>query len=220
MESGTRQTTHRRTMPNFDDLLLRETNHRCANDLQLVVSLLALQSRRATNPETQQSLHDAMERVSILARSRAALRHQTELSLEAALRQVCEALHSQAEPRSILISLTVGQYHQGLSSPQIMTVALAVNELSTNAIKHAFAEGVAGRIQITLRNHDDRHIVVLIDDDGLPFPETINPQSGGLGLGLVKRLVAAIGGLVIVPTHGSKIFELRIPVDLGGRARS
>ena len=141
MKSGaTRTGSYRRTMPHFDDLLLRETNHRCANDLQLVVSLLALHSRRATNPETQQSLRDAMERVSILARSRAALQHQAELSLEAALRQVCEALHSQAEPRSILMSLMVGQYHQGLSSPQIMTVALAVNELCTNAIKHAFAE--------------------------------------------------------------------------------
>ena len=45
------------------DLLLRETNHRCNNDLQLVVSLLALQSQRVTNPEARQALTDAMEQV-------------------------------------------------------------------------------------------------------------------------------------------------------------
>ena len=45
------------------ELLLRETNHRCSNDLQLVVSLLALQSQRATSPEARQALTDAMERV-------------------------------------------------------------------------------------------------------------------------------------------------------------
>jgi two-component sensor histidine kinase len=52
-----------------DDLLLRETNHRCSNDLQLVVSLLSLQSRRANSDETRQALADAMERVAVLAAS-------------------------------------------------------------------------------------------------------------------------------------------------------
>ena len=58
------------------DLLLRETNHRCSNDLQLVVSLLALQSRRAAVPEVRQALADAMERVSIIARARHAMHRE------------------------------------------------------------------------------------------------------------------------------------------------
>ena len=194
-----------------DDLLLRETNHRCSNDLQMVVSLLALQSGRAKSDETRQALTDAMERVSVLARSRAALQHQKHLTLEAALRQVCEALHAQAEPRSILISCEIAHENHSLSPAQVMTLALTVNELATNAIKHAFAQGKSGSIRISARE-DDRNLTVIVDDDGLPFPEASEGKNGGLGLGLVKRLVASIGGMLIPPPNGSKVFEIRLPV--------
>lgn len=198
-----------------DDLLLRETNHRCSNDLAMVVSLLALQSRRAASAETRDALTDAMERVSILARARSTLQHEGKQSLEAVLRQICEALRSQAEPRGIHVSLDAAESPQGLSASKIMTVALAVNELATNAIKHAFEEGKSGYVHVSVRRHDDRQIVVLVDDDGLPFPDSGggDGKGTGLGLGLVKRLVASAGGLLITPADGSKIFELRIPVE-------
>ena len=97
-----------------DDLLLRETYHRSSNDMQLVVSLLSLQSRRATNAEARDALADAMARVAILAHARADLNERRPTSLRRALEQVCEALVSQTEPRSILISLHTEYDVQGL----------------------------------------------------------------------------------------------------------
>jgi two-component sensor histidine kinase len=191
-----------------DDLLLRETNHRCSNDLQLVISLLALQSRRAANPEVREALADAMERVSVLAHARHALHQERPATLEVALRQVCDALHSQAEPRSILISLEVVHDGQSLPANHITTVTLVVNELATNAIKHAFEEeGKAGHIRVTITAQCGE-TVILVDDDGLPFPE---PGGNGLGMGIAKRLMASIGGLFIPPAPGTKLFELRVP---------
>lgn len=194
-----------------DDLLLRETNHRCSNDLQLVVSLLGLQSRRASSAEVRQALADARDRVSILARARSAMHRDRPPSLEAALLQVCEALGAQAEPRSILISLEARHEVHGLSAPQITTLALVVNELTTNAIKHAFEEGESGHIRVTISRNGNRDVTILVDDDGLPFPETANGE--GLGMGLAKRLMASIGGLFIPPSPGSKVFELRVPIE-------
>ena len=194
-----------------NDLLLRETNHRCSNDLQLVVSLLSLQSMRATSEEARRALNDAMERVSVLARSRAALNHHAAPSLGAALRQITEGLHAHCEPRSILVSLELATEGERLSPAQITTIALVVNELATNAIKHAFHEGRSGHIMIKAYDRDESSIVILVDDDGLPFPEPTG-KSGGLGLGLVKRLVASTGGLFISPPPGAKIFEIRVPV--------
>jgi two-component sensor histidine kinase len=194
------------------DLLLRETNHRCGNALQLVVSLLGLQSRRAASEETRQALNDAMERIAVLARARVAMTRDDQPSLEEALRQICEALHAQAEPRSILISLRVAHEARGLSSTQITTVALVVNELATNAIKHAFEEGKSGHIQVTVGRAAGGGVTVLIDDDGLPFPDNTHAGGDGLGLGLAKRLMASICGLFIPPRPGSKGFELRVPV--------
>ncbi len=195
-----------------NDLLLRETNHRCSNDLQMVVSLLALQSSRAKSDETRQALTDAADRVSVLARSRAALQREKHLTLGAALRQVCEALHAQAEPRSILISCEIAHESHSLSPTQVMTLALTVNELATNAIKHAFAQGKSGSIRISVREGDGRNLTVIVDDDGLPFPDAAEGKSDGLGLGLVKRLVASIGGMLISPSNGSKVFEIRLPI--------
>lgn len=211
MNSMANGLSGRRQPEQDNDLLLRETNHRCSNDLQLIVSLLAIQSRRSTNPEVRQALTDAMERVSILTRARRMMQQERQPSLEAALRQVCEALHAQAEPRSISISLQAFQEVRGLHQNQITTLALGVNELATNAIKHAFEVGCDGHIHVLISKHEDDGVIVTVDDDGLPFRE--NDGGGdGLGLDLVKRLMVSIGGLLIPPPAGSKVFELRVPL--------
>ncbi len=193
------------------ELLLRETNHRCSNDLQLVVSLLALQSRRATNPEVCQALEDAMERVAALAQARISVHDAQQPSLESALQRICEALHSYAEPRSVLVSLKAAHEVSGLDANTITTLALVVNELATNAIKHAFKEEMGGHIRVTINQSDGRHLIVTVDDDGLPLPAT---ESSGLGMGIVKRLMASIDGMFIPPGRGSKMSELRVPLGM------
>src|SRR4051812_41505303 len=105
-----------------NDLLLRETHHRCANDLQLVVGMLSLQSRKAASQEVRQALADATARVAVLARARLELDHPGQQSLRAALQQVCEALHSQAEPRSIAISVEVAHDLQDLGATEVTTL--------------------------------------------------------------------------------------------------
>ena len=153
-----------------------------------------------------------MERVAVFARARTSLQQDRQPTLDAALRQVCEALHSQAEPRAILVSLETAAGSNGLSADQITTLALIVNELATNAIKHAFAAEKSGHVRILVRQHDSQTLAIIVDDDGLPFPELADRRGGGLGLGLVRRLMESIGGLVILPANGSKCFEIRVPV--------
>lgn len=196
----------------LDDLLLRETNHRCGNDFQLIVSLLLFQSMRMKNEEARDALSDAAEQVAVLARARASIAQQNTPDLANAISQVCEALRPYAEPRSIGIVFNVDQAPSGLSAERITPVALVVNELMTNAIKHAFQEGVAGRITVTIsRRAGD--VRVLVDDDGLPYPDPSAPKGSGLGLGLAKRLMASIDGLLITPVGQTKIFELRFPAS-------
>ncbi|SFB63679.1 Two-component sensor histidine kinase, contains HisKA and HATPase domains [Rhizobium sp. NFR07] len=197
----------------LDDLLLRETYHRCSNDLQLVISLLSLQSRRAVNSETRDALADAMARVAILARARTELTQRRPPSLEGALQEVCTVLLSQAEPRSILISMQIEYEVHGLPPEHIATLALVVNELATNAVKHAFEEGKAGHIRIAVRRYDQHHAAITVDDDGIPFPVPRGEKSAGIGLSLVKRLVASANGVFIQHAAESKCFEIRVPVN-------
>jgi two-component sensor histidine kinase len=191
------------------ELFLREMMHRCNNDIQLIVGLLSLQARRSRNPEVRSALTDAAERISTVARARsAALRDQPRM-LDTALRQVCEALQPQAEPRSITLCLEVGEGCDGLNAVRIPAIALAVNELATNAIKHAFDPEHGGRIRIS-SHPDGDEIVVIVDADGLPFSD--GPGSdGGLGLELVKLVIGSSGGSLRRPDIGSKRFEIVVP---------
>ncbi len=193
-----------------NDLLLQETNHRCSNDLQLVVSLLALESKRHSNPEVGLALHDAMERVAMVARARKALHSGMPRSLATTLREICEALHVQAEPRAILIEFESDGRSDGLPQRSITTLALVVNELVTNAIKHAFSENQAGSIQVTAGIVQGA-VSVTVNDDGRPFAP-IGSTACGTGIGLARRMMASIDGLFITPEAGAKQFELRIPL--------
>ena len=195
------------------ELLLRELSHRCANDLQLVVSMLNLQARSAPNEEARRALTEATDRVAILARSRSALQRQETQDLDTALRQVCEALQSQAELMGVLIRLRTRAIAAPLSESQITVLALAVNELMTNALKHAFAQGATGTITVSVADGGGQ-VTITVDDDGLPFPpasDTGLRRPGGLGLGLVGRLLASVGAMIIPPRAGSKLFEIRLP---------
>ncbi|WP_430252238.1 ATP-binding protein [Neorhizobium sp. DAR64860/K0K1] len=87
-----------------------------------------------------------------------------------------------------------------------------MNELATNAVKHAFKEGKAGHIQIAVRRYDERHAAITVDDDGIPFPASRDKKSGGMGMLLVKRMVASANGKFIQHRAGSKCLEIRVPV--------
>ena len=194
-----------------DDLLLRETHHRCNNDLQLIVSLLTLQSRRVTTVEAREALEDATMRVAVLARARAELSRQRHRSLDSAIRQVCEALQSQAEPRSVIVSMNVQNDVQDFAPDRTAALALVVNELITNAIKHAFQEGKGGHVSVSISQNENRETVIVVDDDGLPLPEGNSDKSGGIGLGIVRGLVESVGGILILPRKTEKRFQIIMP---------
>lgn len=196
-----------------EGLMLQEVIHRSSNDLQMVVGLLALQSQRAASAEARSTLTDAMQRVSVLAHARNDLGANRLPSLSMALQNVCTALQSQAEPRSILIALKVEREIEQLSPLQVTTIALVVNELATNAIKHAYEDSKEGYILVTQTNNDVGDAIILVDDDGLPFPDPVTPKRGGLGMEIADRMMKSIGGQFARPKCGSKTFELRVPYD-------
>jgi two-component sensor histidine kinase len=194
------------------ELLLRETTHRCANDLQLVASLLSLQANRTVNEEARTALKDAANRVAVLAEARAAAREQ-QPSLEASLRLVCEALNSQAEPQSVLVALQFANEPDRLSEEQIGSLALCVNELATNALKHAFTGRDRGSVTISVHCEDDEKLVIAVSDDGVPLQPVDDSSGRGLGLELVGRLLRSIGCSLQMPNDGSKRFEITVPLE-------
>lgn len=198
------------------DLQLRESNHRWLNDLQLITSMLSLQAKRAQSNEVREALRDIADRVSILARSRASLQNPRYQSLDDALRQICEALQSQASARGIIMSLDVQQPIPRLSHDNVTTLALIVNELATNAIKHAFLDRESGRVKVAVKQQDERYMLITVEDDGIPFRTAGEIEREGFGMSLVRKLVESIDGIVI-RLDNSKCYQIRVPHVQNGR---
>ena len=129
------------------------------------------------------------------------------------------ALAVLAEPRQITVSMHVLDTPPPIARAGIMTLALALNELATNAIKHAFGPCVpnAGadrrHVRVELGKTGTGDLMVAVEDDGDPFvpaKRTGRVKGDGFGMDLVTRLVAAHNGFLVTPADGSKRFEIRM----------
>ena len=203
-------------MLDTNDAAVREAYHRCANDLQLVVSMLQLTANRSLQLETQETLNEIANRIRILARARGELLRKGRPELSTVLREVCEALQAMAEPNGVLIRLSLDGVSPHLPDATTTATGLVVNELITNSLKHAFKDRAKGEITVTVDGATDEWVIVLVDDDGLPFPASLAGDRGErqpLGLDLARRMLAAQGGMLIAPTGDSKCFEIRVPVQ-------
>ena len=202
-------------MSDANEDALRESHHRCANDLQLIVAMLQLKARRLEGEEGRDALLETANRVRVLAAARAALCSPKVLPLDSMLRCVCEALQVLAEPRGVVIALQVDAPVPQVAAAKILAVGIAVNELGTNAIKHAFTDGTGGRVDISLVWDGARSASITVCDDGCPFPQAESERTslrGGVGLRLAERTLDAKECLLIHPKDGSKEFAIRIPV--------
>jgi two-component sensor histidine kinase len=186
-------------------MLFRESIHRSSNDLQLVRSLLSFQARQSDQPVVQAALESAASRVMTLALARRA--HDGDLTVK--LRRTCEALAAHAEPRGILVAVFDGGAECRLSSPAADAILIAVNELVTNAMKHAFAEH-GGLIRVELAVGDGR-LTLLVEDDGAALPPTPALVRGGSGLDLIARLLGMARGRLHLPVNGGKLFRIEMP---------
>jgi hypothetical protein len=93
-----------------------------------------------------------------------------------------------------------------VSSPRLSPRLPVVKELVANAIKHAFEEGKAGAFRVSASGDEDQ-VTVIVDADGLSFPE---PGSNDRGMSLAKRLMASVDELLLPSEAGSKRFDPQV----------
>lgn len=180
---------------------IREADHRIKNHLQMVASMLALQSRQSTNAELREELDHAVHRVMAVALLHAQLQRDRdgEIDIAAYLEEVCRdlALSSDCEARQIQISLAVESAE--LPGDQAITLGLITSELVTNAIKHANG-GHPGVVAIRFEDHaGDWRLTVADRGSGLA---ALPPEGRGFGLRLIGRLAQKLGGAFTVVSDG------------------
>ncbi len=175
--------------------LLREVHHRVKNNLQVITSLLRLETSRSEAVETKRVLRDMQGRILSMA-----VLHETlyrtgrfgQVELGSYLRQLAQQLF-RAASSSARLDLDLPPV--AVEIDQAIPCGLIVNELLTNSLKHAFAGGSGGEVRLSLGQDDLGEVRIAVADTGVGLPADFEMKRGrSLGLQLVTDLVRQIGG--------------------------
>jgi two-component sensor histidine kinase len=173
------------------EILLQEMQHRVANSLQIIASILLLKARTVQSEETRHHLHDAHQRVMSVATVQQQL-HASGLNenidIGSYLSKLCESLAAsmvgERRPVSIKVEGTSGR----AVSSQAVSLGLIVTELVINALKHAFPSGEEGEILVKYDAQDSGWRLSISDNGSGPKDATDNPPHAGLGTSIVEAL--------------------------------
>ncbi len=174
--------------------MIKEVHHRLKNNLQLLISIMRMQARRARTREARDLLQEAMNRLRSMAVIQDSLSYGTSetLSLTDVLTQIAaQTQMSMVGPhRHIRIRFSHMEDIQ-LPANQVTTCALVFNELLLNAVKHGFDERESGEIRIQLREKEEQNqIELILEDTGRGLPENFSPEANAsIGLDIIRTLV-------------------------------
>ena len=174
-------------------ILLRELAHRVANNFAVVATLIRTKAASVSDPQAKLVLNEAIEQVTVMARLHRLLHADDQvptIDSERFIAELCQDLETSmacARPISIQ-SVAVSRQ---LPVAQAVPMGLIVNELITNAIKHAFPGGRSGTVCVSLGEEDEHRLRLTIEDDGVGFRQ---PKSSGMGQRLVAALAEQLGG--------------------------
>ncbi|MBC7185633.1 MAG: PAS domain S-box protein [Calditrichaeota bacterium] len=178
------------------EMLLKEIHHRVKNNMQVVCSLLNLQCDRVTSPEAAQALRDSQNRVKSMALIHEKLYRSASLSRidfgEYLQSLVSGLVRSYATNGRVGTELAVEKVELGVD--QAIPCGLIVNELVSNALKHAFPEQQEGMIRVRFQREDGRCLLA-VADNGVGFPSALDFRAtNSLGMQLVTTLVDQLEG--------------------------
>ncbi len=175
------------------EVLLREVHHRVKNNLGMIDSLLSMQARYVTDPEALKSLSDSQRRIHTMALIHEQL-HQSHdvdhVDFREYLQRLVSNLYSSASFDTNQVQLHLDLAPTFLSIDTTISMGLIVNELLTNAFKHAFPDHQIGLLEVILyRSEPDQCLHLIISDDGVGIPKSVDFNStASLGLRLVRIL--------------------------------
>ncbi len=178
-------------------VLLRELSHRMRNDLAAVASLLSMQARAVEDPAGKAALVAAGDRIQVLARVHQRLAVQegaAALDTQQFIADLCHDLQASLvgfRPVTIRVS---AESHP-ITLQRAVALGLMINELLTNALKHAFPDGSAGQVEVQFQRQS-ADFCLRVRDNGAGLGGAV--RGTGMGQDLVRGLAASLGGRAVI----------------------
>lgn len=183
------------------EVLLKEVHHRVKNNLQVISSILSLQSAHVgEDKRLQDLLRDSRDRIRSMSFIHESLYQNKDFS------SIDLAAYIEGLGRNLMMSYSLSgkiMLHTDLQPTdlvldQAIPCGLILNELIGNALKHAFPEQRDGRIEIGLKENEGR-VQIRVSDNGVGFPEGFDAtRDGNLGMELIDTLVDQLDGSIVM----------------------
>jgi two-component sensor histidine kinase len=199
----------------FSKPRIAEADHRVANSLNLVATMLRMQRERSTDRAVRSAILGAESRVVSIAKFHSYLHRRgshARVDLADFFREILPEVGSAIGIQCLL----------AVNAPAALTVSermarqlmIMVNELALNALKHGYDGREGGCISVELDIDDDRLITISFADSGNGLPYAFDPENTrGLGLRIVSALVHELGGTLACRSDGGAQFTITIPAD-------
>ncbi|MHB1317676.1 MAG: sensor histidine kinase, partial [Anaerolineae bacterium] len=172
--------------------IVREVHHRVKNNLQVIASIMRMESRRATQSETRQALDDSVQRILSVAVVHEFLSQQgqgTTINLRDVAGRIVTQVQQSLLPKDRDITLSLTGPDIWLRAERATQSALIINELVQNAIEHGMAERGQGQIRVDLVD-TGTSVRMVVSDDGTGLGEDFDlSRNANLGLQLVQNMV-------------------------------
>ncbi len=182
------------------EVLLREIHHRVKNNLQIISTLLALQSEDITDEKTLENYRESENRIQSIALIHEKMYQSKDISnidFTGYIKSLINDLMYSYDADSKNVKAVIDTGNFLLSIETVQPLGLIINELVSNSLKYAFKEKNEGIISIKLKKINNGSFKLTISDNGIGFPEDLDfRNTSSLGLQLVNELVKQLDGTV------------------------
>lgn len=197
------------------EVLIQEVHHRINNNLQIISSLLTLQAGSANDEKLNEYLKESQNRIQSLS-SLHELLYQADSPLKVNIREYFEKIldfHRNVLPDNIILKTEIANV--GFGTRTAVSLALIVNEVITNSLKHAFAGSQGGIISIVLQRAEGSEVnwLLRISDSGKGLPLKTEERRKSLGLRLVSIMTRQLGGDLKVYNNPGATFDVTFCPD-------
>jgi|GEM_PF-346283 len=179
-----------------NELLLKEIHHRVKNNLEIVSSLLELQTEQTEDEVAQSAMKASQSRVQSMGILHQKLYQGENLAIiemRDYFRNLSDNLLDTFDA-SETVEVKCEMVPLELDIDTAVPIGLIVNELITNSLKYAFPEGKKGRIYISLKTFDDKYLKLIVADNGIGKPTSSTAKGTGFGTQLISLLTRQLEG--------------------------
>ncbi len=197
-------------------ILLKEVHHRVKNNLQIVSSLLKLQASNLADPDQQTALNESVHRIHSMS-----LIHEmifssdefNEIEISSYIQKLVYSIFQGFRPESVQIALQFELESDVVEVEKAILCGLVINEMVTNALKHAFQNRDQGLIIVGYKKKAEQ-ILFWVQDNGCGAdPALLDTKLESLGVSLILSLVSQLHGKVqLEVTNGSR-FLISLPIE-------